>query len=226
MNNFVKAILFISLAIIGGIAGSRLFGPQESSDITTSKTQLIEKRYYIQENEALAQSFLKAKKIVGHFSCPAFYQNFEGDAAILTRDGLAATFAEAMPATCKGKIIIEDKEYDFAIERQSKDSGLSLLKIQANDLNAVALSDAESEQIGRSVFGLDWRKSQATSSYGLRWGYIQGISGSNIFLDYQSGTKNNIIFDTQGRLLGIAKDMGPDKVLITISQIKELLNSK
>lgn len=220
MNNFSKVLLIILLSVIGGIVGSQILVPKEPEEVGAVKTQLIEKKYYIQENEAIAEAFLKAKKSVGSFSCEVFYQKFSGEAVVLTRDGLAVASLPGMPLTCKGKIKLDGKEYDFNVEKQEQN--LSLLRIRAKDLSSADLADLETKDIGKNIFSLVAQENSADLDYAITYGYIRYISAQDILISKDAAKDNLPVFDARGRLLGINKGEN----LITASILKTVLDAK
>jgi serine protease Do len=135
-----------------------------------------------------------------------------GSGVIVTSDGYILTNHHVVADADEIKVAIgaEEKEYDAVIVGTDAKTEVAVLKIKANDLPAITLSDSETLEVGDMVFALG-------NPFGVGLTVTRGIVsalGRGVgMVDYENfiqtdaainpGNSGGALVDAQGRLIGI-----------------------
>lgn len=178
-NRKVLATILILSVILGGVAGwlsAKFFSPQEmilaqsdeisqqvlSSNIKTVLSQHDEK-ITVEEDEKIFEvdervtpavvSIFKYKTLQNDVFQDVYEQNgFVGNGLVLTNDGWIVTTNDVINLNNKYIIVTQDNIiYKVEIKKQDVQLGLVYLKVKADNLSVVVLSNFSSLQVGQKT---------------------------------------------------------------------------
>ncbi len=150
----------------------------------------------------------------------------EGSGLVLTSDGLVVTLAELVPQGSDFSFFIDGKKVHFQI--LTRKEGLSLIKIEKDNLPTVSFASPEKLKLGERVFlvGIIFDEKsnpQEIVNEGIVKFFDKNFIKTNIF-EKQTLT-GSPLFDIEGNLLGINTIDKEGKVIaIPISKIRQSLN--
>lgn len=234
LKNIFKILAIFILGVGGGIFADQILWPYfverplfHQYRLEQSPVYLTErKEITIQESTALKNAVEKVKKVVvGVRTETPGGKYIEGSGLVLTSDGLVVTLAELVPQGSDFSFFINGEEVHFQI--LTRKEGLSLIKIEKDNLPTVSFANLEKLKLGERVFlvGIifdEKNNPQEIVNEGIVKFFDQNFIKTNIFEKHT--LTGSPLFDIEGNLLGINTIDREGKVIaIPISKIKQSL---
>ena len=178
----------------------------------------------ITENDAVIRKVKEVEKSVVGIRTQVGSSFVSGSGLIYTTDGLVITLVELVPYNGTPSVWIDGHRFDAEVVKKDLQVGLAILRVKGDgNYSPASLKDKDIE-LGEAVFLLGVEFNSLGTNKVVNSGLIRKIDDLiHLNISERASMKGSVIFDLEGRTIGVSKiGIDGEVLVIPISEAVEL----